>query len=115
MCDLSFLHPLEDVKDATLTSCIVERPLACSAAHLSQEHAVAHPRSCIHCATLKGVFIWQAHFSPRGAAPLQSSLQSVDPHVAAAAAAAAARYNPQMQQQQVDKAALLQSPLDIIL
>lgn len=43
----------------------------------------------------------QVHFSPRGAAPLQSSLQSVDPHVAAAAAAAAARYNPQMQQQQV--------------
>ena len=43
----------------------------------------------------------QAHFSPGGAAlgaPLQSSLQTVDPQIAAAAAAAAARYNPQVQQ-----------------
>ena len=44
---------------------------------------------------------FQAHFSPGGAAlgaPLQSSLQTVDPQIAAAAAAAAARYNPQVQQ-----------------
>ena len=46
----------------------------------------------------------QAHFSPRGAAlgaPLQSSLQSVDPLTAAGAATAAARYNPQMHPSQV--------------
>ncbi len=47
------------------------------------------------------LLLFQAHFSPGGAAlgaPLQSSLQTVDPQIAAAAAAAAARYNPQVQQ-----------------
>ncbi|CAK0783935.1 hypothetical protein CVIRNUC_007138 [Coccomyxa viridis] len=77
--------------DSSMSS-MYHSPMAAMLATSPEFHAQAHAAA---------MAALQAHFSPGGAAlgaPLQSSLQTVDPQIAAAAAAAAARYNPQVQQ-----------------